>query len=271
MQNKELNISKYIISLKKDEDKYKNVIKLLHNSGISNIKKFEAINGNELEITLDNIGYQHPYVNISLSSSYNLYNDRTKFRDLPSKGAIGCYLSHVTLWKKLLESNNEYMLIFEDDVIPLCNNLDNKINNLISEKNDFDILLLGYRIKDKKIMKITKNISRCNLFVLSHSYIISKKGAKKLLKYAFPVEIQLDNFISFYSLFDKDFKIYYSNKMLFEQSSHKSNIQNFCFTCIVNFFLDKNNRRYLLLPLFIYLSFIVFFILKYKKNININL
>jgi hypothetical protein len=74
--NKPNKIETYIISLKKDETKCNNVIKNLENSGIKNIKKFEAINGKELNITLEQIGYKHPFVNVSLSGQYSIYNGR---------------------------------------------------------------------------------------------------------------------------------------------------------------------------------------------------
>lgn len=265
----DIKMDKYIISLKKDQNRYIQSMKYLQDAGINNVKKFEAIDGNELELTLDNIGYKHPYVNVSLSSQYNLYNGRTKFRELPSKGALGCYLSHVTLWKKLLESNNDYMLIFEDDIIPLDNNLDDKINKLILEKDDFDILLLGYKIEDKETIKVSDNLSRCTFFVLLHSYIISKKGAEKLLKYVFPIEMQLDNFIAFNNLLNKDFKTYYCNKMLFKQSIHKSNIQNYCFTCFINLLKDKHITRLLLPSLIMYLIYLLFIIICIWKRKNI--
>jgi glycosyl transferase family 25 len=264
-----LKMDKYIISLKKDNDRYIQSIKYLQEYGVNNVNKFEAIDGNELELTLDNIRYKHPYVNVSLSSQYNLYNGRTKFRELPSKGAIGCYLSHISLWEKLLKSNNDYMLIFEDDILPLDNNLDDKINKLVLEKDDFDVLLLGYRIEDKKTIKITDNISRCTFFVLSHSYIISKKGAEKLLKYAFPIEMQLDNFIAFNNLLNKDFKTYYTNKMLFKQSNHKSSIQNYCFICVINLLKDKHITHLLLPSLFMYLIYLLFIIFCIWKRKNI--
>uniref|UniRef100_A0A6C0I7N1 Glycosyl transferase family 25 domain-containing protein n=1 Tax=viral metagenome TaxID=1070528 RepID=A0A6C0I7N1_9ZZZZ len=264
-------MDKYIISLKKNHIQCKKTIDTLNKSGVNNVNIFEAINGNDLIMTLDDIGYKHPYVNVSMATQYNMYNGRTKFRDIPSRGAIGCYLSHVMLWNKLIDNDKEYMLILEDDAIPLDNNLDNKINNLINERNDFDILLLGYRLKDRDIELISKNISKCKYFVLTHSYIISKKGALKLLKHAFPIEMQVDNYMSFYSLFDQDFKIYYSNHMLFKQSNHISSIQQFCITCMISLLKDKHYMRYIT-PIFIfYLIILILFlycILKRKQIVK---
>jgi hypothetical protein len=74
------------------------------------------------------------------------------------------------------------------------------------------------------------------------SYIITKKAAQKLLKFAFPIEMQLDSYIPYYNLIDKDFKVYYSDKKLFKQErKDKSNIQDFCLSC---FFLEIKDKHY---------------------------
>jgi glycosyl transferase family 25 len=235
-------MKKYIINLKKDKDRYNKSILRLNNSGIKDVKRFDAINGNELIMSLEPIGYKHPFVNVSLTAQYDIYNGRKQHKELSSKGAIGCYLSHLMLWKKLVESDNERMLIFEDDIVPLDINLDVKINNLINEKDDFDILLLGHRIIDKDTTKVSENLSRCIFFFNLDSYIITKKAAQKLLKFAFPIEMQLDSYIPYYNLIDKDFKVYYSDEKLFKQErKDKSNIQEFCLSC---FFLEVKDKHY---------------------------
>jgi glycosyl transferase family 25 len=262
-------IETYIISLKKDEINCNNVIKNLENSGIKNIKKFNAINGKDLSMTLEQIGYKHPFVNVSLSGQYSIYNGRKEHKELTSKGAIGCYLSHVLLWKKLVESENEYMLIFEDDIVPLYINSNEKINELLNESNcDFDILLLGCNCRDKNKIEVSKNINKCIFFFELHSYIISKKAAKELLKYIYPIDMQIDSYISFYNLINPNFKTYYSKKKLFRQSKHVSNVQNRCFTCYFLELQDKKISKTLFYKFI--LCFIIFILLIYfifiKKN-----
>jgi glycosyl transferase family 25 len=269
MNNKLNKIETYIISLKKDETKCNNVIKNLENSGIKNVKKFDAINGKDLSMTLEPIGYKHPFVNVSLSAQYTLYNGRKEHKELSSKGAVGCYLSHVLLWKKLVESDNEYMLIFEDDVVPLYINSYEKINELLNESNgDFDILLLGCNCRDKNKIEVSKNINKCIFFFELHSYIISKKAANELLKYIYPIDMQIDSYISFYNLINPNFKTYYSKKHLFRQSKHISNIQNKCLTCFFLELQDKEINKIKIYKFILYfIIFIIFIIFIFiKKN-----
>lgn len=58
---------------------------------------FDAIEPHQIEGTLQNIGVE--LKNCSLT-----------------KGEIGCFLSHVSLWKKIIDNNLSYMAIFEDDI-----------------------------------------------------------------------------------------------------------------------------------------------------------
>ena len=261
---RKLKIENYIISLKKERIKCNNVIKNLEKSGIKNIKKFDAIDGKDIKMTLEPIGYKHPLVNVSLSGQYSLYNGRKEHKELPSKGAIGCYLSHILLWKKLVESDNDYFLIFENDVVPLYNNLDIKINELIIEiNNNFDILLLGCNCRDNVINKVSKNINKCIFFFETHSYIISKKAANELLKYIFPIDMQIDSYISLYNLFNPNFKTYYTKNNLFRQSFHKSNIQDICLSCYFLEIKDKQINQ----KIFLYIIYFIIFIF-FIKSIN---
>ena len=43
-----------------------------------------------------------------------------------NSGEYGCFASHYLLWRKLIESNETYYLIFEDDAI-FCDNFNQKL------------------------------------------------------------------------------------------------------------------------------------------------
>jgi GR25 family glycosyltransferase involved in LPS biosynthesis len=250
----------YIISLKNKQNQFNKTYNLLKKAGLKNVQKFEAINGNELVMTLDPVGYKHPVVNVSLVAQYSINNVRYSHREIPSKGVIGCYLSHITLWKKLLESDKEYMLIFEDDAVPQENNLDIKIKELINEKSDFDIILLGNEIRDTIPLKNkSKNLRKCIFFFGLHAYIISKKAVKKLIKYIFPIDIQIDSYISLYNKKDSEFNVYHTINKYVVQSLHKSSLQDICVSC---YMLDiKDNcisKKYIIFALVFILIIYVF-------------
>lgn len=113
--------------------------------------------------------------------------------------SIGCALSHLMVWKAFLKSENDYAIIFEDDVI--IDKSDIKLGGVINKyirkaPKDFDILYLGCFGSEGDnlfvyLMKLLGNISKefiVNAFIkhprvalASHAYILSKGGASKLI------------------------------------------------------------------------------------------
>jgi GR25 family glycosyltransferase involved in LPS biosynthesis len=119
------------------------------------------------------------------------------------KSAIGCALSHIKVWKDYIERNNDnekYIMIFEDDVVLEENFQENMINSLINVPSDYDILYLGcfgcdknnvssiyeastiFYGKNKRAGYINSYISIPEIAYALHGYILSKKGAMKLLE-----------------------------------------------------------------------------------------
>ena len=84
-------------------------------------------------------------------------------------GAIGAFLSHYNLWKHIVESDLDYTLVLEDDVEPIS------VNNILESNVLFkglDFVQLSRRIR--------KVQEKC-VFDGGESYIVSKKGAEKLI------------------------------------------------------------------------------------------
>lgn len=153
------------------------------------LKKFDAIKGSELGSIINDrdiltIGALHDIV---------VPENRRIHAELGSKNAIGCYLSHTALWTKLMDSNSDGYFIFESDAVCQDNVL-KVASEFMSTNKDFDILFFGnfwLNIKDRsKFKKIDKR------FYGLHAYYITKKGAEKCLKYAFPIEQQIDSYLS---------------------------------------------------------------------------
>lgn len=102
----------------------------------------------------------------------------------------GCTVSHLALWKKLLESNHERMMIFEDDARTHLRGetLKQKIDEIyayLQEKNipEPDILYLGKaldRCSEYEHVKDFVYISKHP--VCLHAYIITKKAVQTFLE-----------------------------------------------------------------------------------------
>lgn len=109
---------------------------------------------------------------------------------LLSPGEIACLASHVALWKKLLESKEQYSIIFEDDVF-LGEKVTDFLYEMIEDLQGLDLIKLETFQEKVLLGKVRKSFLNRNLYDLhsNHSgtagYIITRSGAIKLLQYLF--------------------------------------------------------------------------------------
>ena len=123
------------------------------------------------------------------------------------RGAIGCGMSHLLCWDKVVKSGKDYSLILEDDVY-FSDDFEDQFTNAINNvPQDFDILYVGCYACDKgslqsklfslvgrknrKYVDVNDYVEIPKLTLATHAYVVSKKGAKKLLEL-------LDGHISFH-------------------------------------------------------------------------
>jgi len=111
------------------------------------------------------------------------------------KGVIGCAMSHLNLWKQLLNDPiNNYYVIMEDD-ITICDNFKERFLQLKPQFSEKDFMFLGYHMFEQnrnvvktlynnnnskiQVKKLDKNLYIGGFF----AYSINKKGAKILIDY----------------------------------------------------------------------------------------
>jgi len=142
--------------------------------------------------------------------------------ELTNLNAVGCFLSHYYLWKQILNTKGDNFLIFEDDT--LFNSISlYEINYRLSNiPDDWDIYLLS---NPKQAYQKTK--TKVHRFFLTNAYIINKKGINKILDKCFPINQQLDSFLSDLTS-DNDLNIYiHDNYKFYNQSrDFKTDIQD---------------------------------------------
>jgi hypothetical protein len=100
-----------------------------------------------------------------------------KFHFALSNGQIGCFLSHIKLYKHIIDNKIKISTIFEDDVF-----FHSKWNHLAPKyydntPKDFDIIFIGNQLTiNNTVPLINHNSTFC-----THAYIITLNGARKLL------------------------------------------------------------------------------------------
>lgn len=171
------NIPMYYISFKRKRELERN----MSSRGFSNIKHFPAIDGRKYKPKkLINDGI------ISNSAYVELLGGRQRIAGLPSLGAIGCSLSHYSIWKICVEENLPYIIAVEEDCyMPVIKKHDLfKIRNILRKNNS--VFVSTYMLDKGKV----------TMFMLTHFCILSQGACKKLIEHMFPIETQIDAYMA---------------------------------------------------------------------------
>jgi GR25 family glycosyltransferase involved in LPS biosynthesis len=111
------------------------------------------------------------------------------------KGQLGCALSHVELWRKIKNDNEDFALILEDDV-QFTDNFKEKLDDLLHcLPETWDIIYLGgcnlYGKKyNEKLMYPTKFGARYNL--CCHAMLLNKERIGGLIDIMTPIKYAID-------------------------------------------------------------------------------
>lgn len=139
-----------------------------------------------------------------------------------SSGMIGCWLSHYNLWKYIVKHNLDNVLILEDDAEPVKNFNEKLIKYWKDVPENWDIVYIGcfgscdsnindlFKLVGKGNKKL-KNIIVPSIPLGMHAYMISNKGARKLIEenYMKKIKHHIDTTLSYYyNFYDKDNPVY---------------------------------------------------------------
>lgn len=144
---------------------------------------------------------------------------------------IGTWLSHYSIWKQIVTNKETNVLILEDDAVPTDNFWDVMGQTRKELPEDYDLLLLtclgscdrsrltdrGYEwlgnYKDERVFidgKEAQHIFRPRFPLCSQAYMLSYRGAKKLLEHPMlkKVRYHLDYTLSYYVFSNPSYKMY---------------------------------------------------------------
>ncbi len=123
-----------------------------------------------------------------------------KMSNMLMSGEKGCLISHIRIYKEIVDKNIPFAMIFEDDCV-LCDDFKNKIEKIINEMpEDTQILYFGgrdeeyFKMEEGTYSRITENIvahknvtwNKRNFYNhdrTTHGYIISQKLAFKFISF----------------------------------------------------------------------------------------
>lgn len=234
-------IKSHVINLKSNTKKLEKVQKSLNAISIFP-ERFEAVYGKDLDpLYINKITYP--------SVQSTMKNGRYTDSNIETLGAIGCYLSHVKLWEVLANSDDDMLLILEDDAI--SNNfsafqINQFLNEIIENDPDWDVIFLGYAKPFPSAnvdISITDSVYKINEITFqTHAYLLSKKGALKLLSNAFPIVDQVDSYMSYMAI-TRGLKSYRGSvKYLTQYNEEVSSIQT---GFSIKVFLNRCSTRFI--------------------------
>jgi len=115
---------------------------------------------------------------------------------------IGCGASHAIAWKHAMKSGHPYTIIIEDDTEFDDDVIEHLRIILPNIPGDADVVMLGCFLcatSSERVRPHAQNIQRLKQFSGTHAYIVTQKGARTLLRHAYPVKFHLDMTMSFLS------------------------------------------------------------------------
>jgi GR25 family glycosyltransferase involved in LPS biosynthesis len=185
----------YFINLDKNTIRRHHTVAQIDNTDLLpeiEVNRFSAINGKSIELSK----YLKPET-VDEINVVEVNGKRTHHHQL-TRGAVGCFLSHFTLYKQLLKDSEygEY-LIMEDD-ITISKNLKWHIYHSLSQvPEDWDMILYGYvRMNSTKIPN--RSVEKVNHFWGTQGYLINRRGAEKIVMELDETSIdgQIDSYLS---------------------------------------------------------------------------
>lgn len=238
----------YIINLDSDVERMSDMARRLDELSIE-FERVSAFDGrNKTSAELDHYFHQNHKIHLS-----------------PNQGGaqVGCFLSHFSVWEKIAYGQDEFALVFEDDV-----HFSPEIKKFIESDawlpSDFDIIRLEVSTnrlllsKDKATEFGDRKISQLNSTSwCAGAYVLSKACANKLISFKLEKFISADAFLFCLEIskIANQLNIYQvtpalaiQDKYTTEKVGYESNIENFNLidgfkwkiTNVINFLSIKN-------------------------------
>lgn len=98
----------YIINMDKSTERLALAQKRIQDAGFQNIRRLSAVDATDTTVLLKEWGRYH-----TPPPRFDTKRD-PEFMQYPGKQ--GCFLSHVKLWREMIEHTIPYVLVFEDDI-----------------------------------------------------------------------------------------------------------------------------------------------------------
>jgi glycosyl transferase family 25 len=139
---------------------------------------------------------------VSVLTAHNIKNKvRRAHYEIDTAGAVGASLSHFKAWEYLSKSTAPAIIIFEDDAV-IPPNFWPRLEKLVDElPKEWDVITFYNTVfaasRGCKPDPNTAPLYNCNGLMGAHAYMVSRRGAQRLLARAYPIELHVDAYLAF--------------------------------------------------------------------------
>jgi glycosyl transferase family 25 len=169
---------------------------------------------------------------LSLRARADVRRERVQHEAISGLGAVGCAVSHFSVWTEFLQSDADVCLVLEDDLHPRgAPGLDSAVGSFLGRK-DWDIGLLGWcstlpaRRMDGSITPFPSSAG----FSGAQAYLLTRHAATTLTESFFPLEMQVD--YAMQAIADaKGLRIVASSRPKLRQTLTGSDVFRVCLLC----------------------------------------
>lgn len=177
-----------VITLARRPDRWVRAERHLAERGIRDVIKATAVDGQAVPRELLEALMADPD---AVDRPLNRYLQMTR-------PAVGCFLSHLAIWKRFLASGEPQVLILEDDALPAKDYRPDRGRAMLARMpRDADMLLVGCTIMDGLAEPSgDAAFKRVYYYNGTFGYLLTRKGCLALLPRLLPIETHIDNQIS---------------------------------------------------------------------------
>ena len=184
-----------VISLDRRPDRWTAFQQRAQAANMKNVQRLSAVDAKTFDVQ------NHP--GISLLTAHNIKNKaRRAHHEIDRPGAIGCSLSHFKAWEYLQTSSAPAIIVFEDDsTVPV--DFNRRLTTTLAELPDeWDLVTFYNTPYDGGLTGCTPTLdekpwSICTSLMGAHAYMLSRRGAAKMLARAYPIEMHVDAYMAF--------------------------------------------------------------------------
>lgn len=215
----------HILHYTKLVDRYTHIVEQLALQNITDYEFINSFNGDELTDKIINEYYLDDKTTCDEHSKVTLAHNKCadSVYSTLSKASISLNIKHIISLNKFVESDDEFLLVIEDDcnfIYPITP-IDNIINNA---PNNWDIIFIGgsftYGILPIKSMVDGYILSGHPSTNTTSSLIYNKRSAQKTLEIMKPFTLPIDWHLN-YVFAKNNFNVYHTNPYFCNQLSNK--------------------------------------------------